>query len=444
MSLRRVDRRSLRFRLLTWLGGVAFIVVGLTWLMHGILLHDLARSFLGERLRQEAEHTLLQFRQGQLSTPLWRAESPAFQVFHHLYVLELDGEISTSHPRWLEALVPFLEGEDDTLDVVAWGGRHLLVYRARFEFDGRSGVLLIGEDFGQVEDGLEALHWWVGGIAGLLLVLLIGLNMMAVNRALRPLSRLRSQLDELRAGARDRLHLDTPSELDGLVEQLNRLMDEHARRLQRSRESLANLSHALKTPLTAVMQTLRGSRPIDSERREKMHQRLEDMHAQLDTELKRSRIAGPNAGQHANIRLEAEQLVEMFMNLYPHRNFQLEIETSVPTNVNVERQDFFEMLGILLDNAAKWASHEVRCRVRRDSNALLSILVEDDGSGVETSDLGRLGRRGTRLDEGKPGHGLGLAILRQIIERYAGQVNFEPSPEGGLRVEVMLPLNEAG
>lgn len=417
-------------------------MVGLTWLMHGILLHDLARSFLGERLRQEAEHTLLQFRQGHLSMQLWQAESPALQVFHHLYVLELDGDITTSHPRWLETLVPYLEGEDEALDVVSSGERHLLVYRKRFEFDGRSGVLLIGEDFGQVEDGLEALHWWVGGIAGLLLVLLIGLNMMAVNRALRPLSRLRRQLDELRSGTRERLHLDTPSELDALVAQLNRLMDEHARRLQRSRESLANLSHALKTPLTAVIQVLRGSRPIDSERREKMRQRLQDMHAQLDTELKRSRIAGPNAGQHANIRHEAEQLVEMFSNLYPDRHFRLDIDASVPVSVSVERQDFAEVLGILLDNAAKWATHEVCCRVRQDAS--LAILVEDDGSGVAPGDLGRLGRRGTRLDEGMPGHGLGLAILRQIVERYTGRVRFEPSPAGGLRVEVVLPLSEAG
>lgn len=439
--MHRVEHRSLRFRLLAWLGGVALVVVGLTWLMHGILLHDLARSFLGERLRQEAEHTLLQFRQGHLSTQLWLAESPALQVFHHLYVLELDGEITTSHPRWLETLTPYLQGEDEALDVVSSDERHLLVYRMHFDYNGRSGVLLIGEDFGQLEDGLDALHWWVGGIAGLLLILLIGLNMMAVNRALHPLSRLRRQLDELRSGTRERLHLDTPSELDDLVAQLNRLMDEHARRLQRSRESLANLSHALKTPLTAVIQVLRGSRPIDPERREKMYRRLEDMHSQLDTELKRSRISGPNTGQRANIRLEAEQLIEMFTNLYPHRSFRLDIETSLSANVSVERQDFIEMLGILLDNAAKWASHQIHCRVRQDTS--LAIQVEDDGPGVASSDMSRLGRRGTRLDEGRPGHGLGLAILRQIVERYAGQVHFKPSTGGGLRVEVVLPLNGA-
>ncbi|WP_111412630.1 ATP-binding protein [Billgrantia lactosivorans] len=443
MSLRRVDRRSLRFRLLAWLGGAALIVVGVTWLLHGVLLSDLARSFLGERLRQEAEHTLRQFRQGQLSTQLWReTESPALQVFHHLYVLQLDGEITTSHPRWLDTLSPYLEGEDQALELVTTGERHLLVYRARFEYDGRAGVLLIGEDFGQVEDGLEALHWWVGAIAGLLLLLLIGLNLMAVNRALRPLSRLRGQLDELRCGARERLHLEAPSELDGLVAQLNRLMDEHARRLQRSRESLANLSHALKTPLTAVVQVLRGSRPIDAERRRKMLQRLEDMHAQLETELKRSRIAGPTAGQRAELRREAEQLVELFSSLYPERQFRLAIDASLPARTGIERQDFVEILGILLDNAGKWAAREVHCRLWRD--AALRIRVEDDGPGVAPGDLGRLGRRGARLDEGKPGHGLGLSILRQLVERYAGQVRFAPSPEGGLRVEVLLPLNEAG
>jgi signal transduction histidine kinase len=438
--LLHIDRRSLRFRLLAWLGGVALVVVGVTWLLHGMLLRDLARGFLGERLQQEAEHALRQFHQGHLLPPLWLDEnSPALEVFHHLYVLELDGGVTTSHPRWLVPLLPYLEGEDDTLVEVVWQERHLLVYRKVFEFEGNSGVLLIGEDYGQVESGLQRLHWWVASIAGLVLGLLILLNLVAVNRGLRPLSRLQRQLDELRSGGRERLRLDTPSELDGLVSQLNRFLDEHERRVKRSRESVANLSHALKTPLAAITQALRGSRPIDAQRRRKMLLRLEDMHAQLEAELRRSRIAGPQMGQYTRIQHESERLVEMFTALYPDRRFQLDVAYSVPANVSIERQDFAEMLGIVLDNAGKWANSTVMCRVQKETN--LSIQVEDDGPGVAPSEIGRLGQRGYRLDEGLPGHGLGLSILQQLVKQYSGRVRFQASSLGGLQVEITLPVS---
>ncbi|EPC01087.1 hypothetical protein L861_10970 [Litchfieldella anticariensis FP35 = DSM 16096] len=434
----RIDRRSLRFRLLTWLGGVALIVVGITWLLHGILLHDLARDFLGDRLRQEAEHTLQRLRQGQLLPPTWLDSSnPASQVFHHLYVVELDGDITTSHPRWLAPLKPYLNGDDDTLVDVEWGDQRLLVYRRTFSFGGHTGVLLIGEDFAQVEAGLATLHWWVGGIAGLLLALLATLNLVAVNRGLRPLSWLQRQLDELQSGNRERLHLGTPSELDDLVAQLNRFMDDHDKRLRRSRESLANLSHALKTPLAAVTQVLRGSRPIDSERRIKMLHRLEDMHSQLEAELRRSRIAGPYAGQRTVIRRETEQLIDMFDALYPDKSFHLEVAPMVETSVNVERLDFTEMLGIVLDNAGKWSKRDVRCCL--EMAASLTITVEDDGPGVPPDEIPQLGRRGMRLDEGRPGHGLGLSILRQLVGQYTGSLHFQASSLGGLRVVITLP-----
>ncbi|MFC3282322.1 ATP-binding protein [Litchfieldella rifensis] len=434
----RIDRRSLRFRLLTWLGGVALIVVGITWLLHGILLHDLARDFLGDRLRQEAEHTLQQLRQNGSSVPSsLDATSQASVVFHHLYMLRLNGEITTSNPHWLDRLAPHLEGETDTLVHVEWQDRHLLVYRKAFSFDGRSGVLLIGEDFAQVEAGLATLHWWVGGIAGLLLMLLIVLNLIAVNGGLRPLSRLQRQLDELQSGGRERLRLDAPSELDNLVEQLNRFLDDQDKRLKRSRESVANLSHALKTPLAAVTQVLRGSRPIDDERRFKMLTRLEDMHSQLDAELRRSRIAGPYTGQRTVIRREAEQLIDMFGALYPDKRFHLEVIPAAEVSVGIERQDFTEMLGNVLDNAGKWAKREVHCRL--ELATVLTVTVEDDGPGVPAEDVARLGQRGIRLDEGRPGHGLGLSILRQLVDQYAGSLRFHTAASGGLRVVITLP-----
>ncbi|WP_152484051.1 ATP-binding protein [Halomonas sp. THAF5a] len=442
MSLLRIDGRSLRVRLLCWLSGIAIIVTGATWLLHGILLQDLARDFLGERLKREADHAIEQVKQDHISTPVvLDSASRVFQAFHHLYVLRLGSDISSSDPRWVKALDFLLDDTSDDLVEVRDGGQHILVYRRSFSLEEERGVLLVGEDFSQVEAGLHELHWWVAAIAAVLLLLLVLLNILAVNRGLIPLSRLRNQLGELRTGDRERLSLDVPSELDSLVIQLNRFMDEIDSRLQRSRDSVANLSHALKTPLAAVTQVLRGSRPIDDTRRQKLVERLAEMHAQLDAELRRSRIAGPNAGRMSDLHRECTRLIEMFRSLYPDIDFTMSLPEEIEKRVPIESQDFSEMLGIVLDNAGKWASRKVDCRIVLDD--LLRITVEDDGPGVAEDDLPSLGQRGRRLDESHPGYGLGLSILGQLMTRYAGKVRFEPSALGGLCVRMEVPIKES-
>lgn len=435
-----VDRRSLRVRLLTWLGGVALLVVGLTWLLHGVFLESLAKDFLGERLKREAAYAITQLEQDRLEAPAAQASThQRYRVFHHLYVLRIDENVSASDPEGRRLLAPLLDEGGNGLIELMHGERHLLVYRHRFTWQGTKGVLLIGEDFSRIEAGLATLHRWVGGIAVGLLVVLVVLNMLAVNRGLRPLWQLRDQLEALQAGERQRLSLNVPAELDALVAQLNRFMDDIDLRLQRSRESVANLSHALKTPLATITQVLRGGRPIDDSRRRKLMMRIEDINAQLDAELRRARIAGPHAGRMTQLARDTKRLVDMFRGLYPQRTFQLTQATDARDQVPVDAHDFAEMLGIVLDNAGKWSTREVRCHIYT-SLETLTLTVDDDGPGVAEQQLPQLGERGTRLDERYPGHGLGLAILMQLVARYEGHCHFARSPLGGLRVTTTLPL----
>ncbi|MDN3520476.1 sensor histidine kinase [Halomonas ramblicola] len=441
MSLFRVDSRSLRVRLLAWLSCTALLVTGTTWLLHGILLQDLARDFLGERLEREADHALEQLQQDPVTTPpTLDSVSRGYQIFHHLYVLRLGDDTSASDNRWRDVLAPLLDETDDALIEVNEDGLHLLVFRRHFFLDGEAGVLLVGEDFSRVEEGLATLHWWVASIAGGVLLLLVTLNLLAVKRGLVPLQDLRNQLSELQSGVRERFSLEAPSELDGLVTQLNHFMDEIDGRLKRSRDSVANLSHALKTPLAAVTQVLRGSRPIDDARRRRLVERLEEVHALLDAELRRSRIAGPHAGRMSELHRDGSRLVEMFRVLHPDKRFHLSLPDRQDLRIPVESQDLAEMLGIVLDNAGKWAASEVICRIEVDE--VLRITVEDDGPGVAEEDLPSLGQRGMRLDERHPGYGLGLSILAQLIPRYSGQVRFDISPLGGLGVELTIPIKE--
>ncbi len=438
-----IDRRSLRFRLLTRLGGASLAVVLFAWYLHGFFLHELAKDFLGERLKDEASHivTLLKKDERPVAQLMAAAREESLS-FHHFYVLRVGEKVSTSLPAVPSEMLPLLEGKGNALIMHQFQQQPLLAYRHVFDIRGKAVQLLIAENFSPVEQGLTRVHWWIAASAILLWGILISLNLLAVRRGLKPLSVLRHQLGELQSGYRKRIVLDAPSELDALVSQLNKLLDEFDRRLTRSRESVANLSHALKTPLAALTQVLRGTRPINEVRRGKMLVRVEAIHAQLAAELRRARIAGPRAGQSTHPIEEAGRLIEMFQGIYPQRCFQLECSGLAAGHaeylVNIETQDFTEILGILLDNAGKWSTHQVQCQMRMDKDQLL-VRVEDDGPGVPQKDLTHLGVRGWRRDETQPGYGLGLSILGHLVEHYAGCLTYSSGQSGGLRVDIRLP-----
>ncbi|WP_353980190.1 sensor histidine kinase [Salinicola endophyticus] len=434
----RLDRRSLYLRLLGSLALVALIVVVVTWSLHGILLNRLAQEFLADRLEQEARSSVQYLRAQHTPDNLaaWQGTSTA-DVFHHFYLLKIGDRLRTSHPDLLPTLEPLLEGPGGRASKVHWGDYHLLVWRTHFVLDDQPSTLVIGEDFASVERGLSRLHVWVGVISALVLLLLLILNLFAVKRALRPFARLSHQLGELQQGTRARLEIETVSELDAPIRQLNAFLDDQKRRQQRSRESLANLSHAIRAPLTAVIQSLRSRRAVDEPRRARLLTRLYDIDEKLEAELRRSRIAGPSTGQQHTTETDVHSLLEMFTTLYPDIDFVL---SNAPAQADyrlpMERQDGMEMLGIVLDNAGKWARGRVELTLCDHPPGL---RLEDDGPGVADEMLDTLGQRGWRLDEQRRGHGLGLSILAQLVDRYGGRVRYAKATLGGLRVEIDIP-----
>jgi len=433
MCLFRPDRRSLRLRLLGGLGVAALLVAGGTWMLHGLLLDRLAQDFLADRLQQEADFVMRRLRVGgPESLPLPPDADPA-ETFHHFYLLRVGERVFGTHDELLPQLSPLIEGHPEGAELVQWRDHRLLLWRVRFTLDGEPATLTVGEDFGGIEQGLSRLHRWIGAVAVTLLLLLLLLNLVAVNRALRPFGRLSMQLVELQRGERRRLDIETVSELEAPIAQLNTFLDEQERRQQRSRESLANLSHAIRTPLTAVMQALRSKRTLDDKRRTRILERLDDIDEKLESELRRSRIAGRSTGQQHTGMVEVTSMLEMFRILYPSRTFALHRPEITDYRLPLERQDGMEMLGIVLDNAGKWAHGRVELTLLA---APCRLILEDDGPGVADDRLAQLGRRGLRLDEQYRGHGLGLSILAQLAERYGGRVTYARARLGGLRVEI--------
>jgi len=205
-------------------------------------------------------------------------------------------------------------------------------------------------------------------------------------------------------------------------------------RLQRSRHAVGNLAHALKSPL-GVLRGLQAEAPIAAE----LEQQTTHIQQLLERELKRARLAGRGVpGQQFDPAAELPTLVGLLEKMHAAREVCFDCEAPAGPRFRLDRDDMLELLGNLLDNAGKWADERVRCRFEGGGERML-LIVEDDGPGCSDQELSQLTGRGVRIDEGLPGHGLGLAIVQDIVSGYHGRLSFSRSAAlDGLRVTVEL------
>jgi signal transduction histidine kinase len=278
-------------------------------------------------------------------------------------------------------------------------------------------------------------------------VLGLGLLVMAllqIRYGLSPLRRVRAAIQKLRTTGANRITDPLPLEVQPLVEELNALLEHSERQAEEARRHAGNLAHALKTPLTVLTNAATARAPDlgDAVMRE-----TRTMQRHVDHHLARARAVGRRAVGHArtNVMASAEAVRRAVERLYPEG--RLDIAGDRNALVSLERQDLDELLGNLIENAAKYGGGSVFVTIdpdeaERDPKMCL-IWVEDDGAGIPEAERIRIFDRGVRLDTGKPGTGLGLAIVRDVAEIYGGSVTLGESEDlGGLLVELRLPRAE--
>ena len=273
-------------------------------------------------------------------------------------------------------------------------------------------------------------------------VLGLGLIAMAVAQTyygLGPLRRVRLAIMRLREEGGSRLIEPLPLELQPLVLELNALLAHSERQAEAARTHAGNLAHALKTPLTVV--TNAASAHAD-DLAETVVREEAVMRRQVDHHLARARAVGRRAaGQsRATVHDSVAAVLRAVERLYPEGRFDL--DGSADAQVAVERQDLDEVLGNLIENAAKYGGGSVFITIdAKTSDAqFCDIWIEDDGMGIPEAARNRLFTRGARLDTGKPGTGLGLAIVRDVVEIYGGSISLGESEDlGGLLITLRLP-----
>ena len=252
-----------------------------------------------------------------------------------------------------------------------------------------------------------------------------------------PLRRVRREVASIRSGEKTRIGQDFPAEIRPLTEEINQLLAHSESQAEEARRHAGNLAHALKTPLTVINNaaTARSADLADTVCRE-----AQVMRRQVDHHLARARAIGRRATTQARAKVwgSLEAVQRAVDRLY--ENVTVDIAGDHDAQVRVERQDLDEMLGNLVENAAKYGGGRVFVTVE-PKGEMVDIVVEDDGEGIAEADRGLLFSRGARLDTtGKPGTGLGLAIVRDVAEIYGGNVALEESEDlGGLLARLSLP-----
>jgi len=267
---------------------------------------------------------------------------------------------------------------------------------------------------------------------------LLGMALLQIRYGLSPLRRVRAAIQKLRTTGENRITEPLPSEVQPLVQELNGLLAHSEKQAEEARTHAGNLAHALKTPLTVLTNAATAQSPDLSEA---VFRETRTMQRHVDHHLARARAVGRRAVGLArtNVRDSAEAVQRAVERLYPNGRF--DIAGGRDTLVAIERQDLDEILGNLIENAAKYGGGSVFVTLDADPDGEQCVIwVEDDGQGIPEVERERIFDRGARLDTGKPGTGLGLAIVRDVAEIYGGTASLGESEDlGGLIVELSLP-----
>lgn len=272
---------------------------------------------------------------------------------------------------------------------------------------------------------------------------LVALTVLLVRIGLRPLDDIRRQLRAIHAGRASRLEGEYPQEIAPLASELNSLIDSNRAVLERARHHVGNLAHAVKTPLSIILNEARSDA---SPLARSVEEQALIMQRQVHHYLERAQMAAKSRviGVVTDVSPTVDRLARVIGRL--HRDKSIEVRIARRENLKFagEREDFEEMLGNLLENAAKWANGSVvvaagKPRGRQD-RAMFTVTVEDDGPGLEAQERETALSRGERLDTTKPGSGLGLSIVSELAELYGGTLVLERSTLGGLRARLVLPL----
>lgn len=292
----------------------------------------------------------------------------------------------------------------------------------------------------QVAGFRNQLFGWFAAVAA---VMLLAFSFM-LRSLMKPLRKIEAEIGEIEDGRRKSLSDRFPTELTGVARNMNLLIDSERARSDRYRFTLDNLAHSLKTPLAAMRALLGGKRDARFEQR--FNEQIDRMDEIVRYQLRKpaKSVADNLVLQPVEVKKEIERLVSGLKKVYHDKAPNIDVQVQAGMQFRGDTGDFLELAGNLLDNACKWCKSKVRiAAVASASGDVIAsgmvLTVADDGPGIPADAVEALLQRGMRLDESTPGHGIGLAVVKDIARSYGGQLSIRDSELGGAEITVSIP-----
>ena len=310
--------------------------------------------------------------------------------------------------------------------------------------DGRYLIAVAG-DASEIDDETNSFDRAIVITFTALTLALLLTSALQVRFGLAPLARISASLAAIRSGRAERLEGEFPVEIAPLARETNALLESNREIVERARTHVGNLAHALKTPISVLVNeaAARGNDPLA----QKVLEQTDLMRDQVARQLERARLAARSTvvGTVVEVPPVITALARTMEKLHRERDIAIAVDVPDHARFRGEQQDLEEMVGNLVDNGCKWAKSRVAIEVIAEpkpanfAKPRVRIIVDDDGPGLSPAERERVAERGQRLDETKPGSGLGLSIVVELAGLYGGVLSLGTAPIGGLRAELVLP-----
>jgi len=452
---------SLAFRLFLWATGWTVVIL----LVTGVVLSSLYRHAV-ERAFDQRLDVYVRTLVADVASPEESAEKSPLSVGDPAFELPLSGwywevtrldtakpEVRSSRSLW-DSSLPRLPAVDAG---AAASGEYIKGY-AQGPEDQRLRLVERNIDLGddvryriavagnasEIDEEMANFDRVIGATFGALALALLLTTALQVRFGLSPLKRISASLAAIRSGRAERLEGEFPVEIASLARETNALIEANREIVERARTHVGNLAHALKTPLSVIVNeaAARAGDPLAH----KVLEQADIMRDQVARQLERARLAARSGvvGTLIDVSPVVTALARTMEKLHRERDIAIAVDVPDHARFRGEQQDLEEMIGNLVDNACKWAQSRVAIEVAADHSAgdgkpRVRVIVDDDGPGLSPAEREQVALRGRRLDESKPGSGLGLSIVVELAGLYGGVLTLGTAPIGGLRAELALP-----
>ncbi len=436
--------RSLQKQLFASLLVTLLGILSIFWWLSQSTIHHITEDYLLTRLSHDADtvERNLHLKDGVWSLNL-QGLGPIYSTNHsgHYFVVKTPTQRLASpslgqYPLYLKPFKASKESEVEGAQVYETRGpveESVLVRSIQSRKNNLPIEIYVVEDHTPIQTLLLRFDLFFGMFTILTLISLYFLQQWLIKRAFNQLSPLESILRDFNLGHRVLIQPeDYPVEVQALIESLNSALEQSSLQFKKSRQFNGNLSHSLKTPLNLIFQLLDAPELKECPALlQNLRQQSQKILALIERELKVDRIAHHQVITPISVSELMADLRPSFEQLYRDKPICFQSDIKSTDLLRMEKEDAFELLGNLLDNACKWCKTTVA--IHYDNHQL---VIEDDGPGATPEQLTLVAERGYRTDESKPGHGLGLSIVKELMVAYQAEIRFSQSELGGLKVQI--------